>query len=447
MAFNSILYTIYQSFSCYITIPFILILGLFLSYKLKLLQIHKLKLSFSLLVEQRAAGQGELSRLEAVAAVLAGNFGTGNISGIAIALAMGGPGSLIWMWITAFFGMIIQYANCVIAIKYRTITEDGRYVGGPMYYLKERLKAPILATIFALCVIVAAFSVGSFIQVHSIAEPLASFGINPWLTGSVCGGFCLLVALKKKDLLVKTAVRLVPIMALLYTTFSFIILYRYRYYLPAAFDQIISHALHPSSIAAGTLGYTLTKMISTGFHRAILATDTGTGVVSMFQSSVRSQHPVADALSSMTPPFLVLLMCSLTMLVLLVTQAYTSGYQSTMMVIEAFSKSLGKTGVVVVSVSLLLFGYTTLLVWCSCLEKAVLFLKAQRYVPYFFVAYSLCAVGAGFLPTGFIWETADVALGCMTLINLYAIACLGKEVTLDTRAFFLDMKATASSTP
>lgn len=402
-------------------------------------------MGFSHLFKKDEGGEeGDISHYQAVASVLAGNFGTGNISGMAVALSMGGPGALVWMWIMTFLGSAIQYANCLLGVKYRRKNSNGEFVGGPMYYLSEGLGLKKIAWVFSFVVILAAFTVGNFTQVNSIALPLGTFGISPWMVGIVMALFVGVVILGGAKKVAGVSSAVVPVMALLYLGAALIILGIHFDKVLPALGMMFSAAFGGSSLVGGTLGYTVTKALTTGFDRAIFATDAGTGTVPILQAGAKTKHPVIDGVVALTAPFLVMIVCSATALVLIVTGAYeTSGLISTNMVTYAFQKGVGETaGSVIVICSLILFGYTTTLAWASCLERAVGFLFGSRFIRPFLLLYiALVPVGA-VLHVDFVWTLADIALSSMLVLNLIGVTGLSREVIQDSRNYFHPEKIT-----
>ncbi len=393
---------------------------------------------FHLFKKEEKGEKGDISHYQAIASVLAGNFGTGNISGMAVALSMGGPGALVWMWVMTFLGSIVQYANCLLGVKYRRLNSDGEYVGGPMYYLKEGLGLRSLAVAFALFVILAAFTVGNFAQINSMTLPLERLGVSPLVVGF---GMAFLIALVilggvKKVAGVSSAV--VPVMAIFYlATALFILGVHYEKVLPA-FGLLFQSAFGLSSIVGGTLGFTVMKSLTTGFDRAIFATDAGTGSVPILQAGAKTKHPVVDGVVALTAPFLVMIVCTTTALVLIVTGAFeTTGLQSTNMVTYAFQQGVGQTaGSFVIISSLVLFGYTTALAWASCLERAVGFLFGRRYVRLFQILYIVLIPVGALLHVDFVWTLADISLSCMLVMNMVGVAGLSNEVIGESREYF-----------
>lgn len=425
-------------FTLYVVFPAIFLLGLYLTWRLRFIQVSKLSMSFTLLFKKKEVGdEGDISHYQAIASVLAGNFGTGNISGMAIALATGGPGALFWMWVMAFLGSAIQYASCLLGVKYRKKNERGEFVGGPMYYLRNGLQYKSLSFLFSCCLIFGAFTVGNLAQVNSMTLPLGGLGIPPWVIGLVIAVCVGLVTLGGMQRMAKFSSAIVPLMALLYLGTALVILSKHVDQILPAFQTIFSSAFGGASIVGGTLGFSVMKALTTGFDRAIFATDAGTGLVPILQAGSRTKDPVLVGIVALVSPFMVMIVCTTTALVLITTGAFGHlDLKSTNMVAYAFEQGVGKPlGSIVVIIALVLFGFTTTLAWASCLDRAVGFLFGPALVrPFQFLYILLIPLGA-LLHVEIVWTLADISLSLMVVINLIGITKLSREVIGDSRIF------------
>jgi AGCS family alanine or glycine:cation symporter len=425
-----------HNFTLYIIFPAIILFGFYLSMRLRFMQIFQLKNSFGYLTKKCSNTEGSISRFEALSAVLAGNFGTGNISGMAVAIATGGPGALVWMWIMAFFGAAIQYASCILGIMFRTKTSENEFAGGPMYYLKDGLGYSKLAVIFSLCTIFGAITVGNLAQINSIILPLEKMGYHPFycsLTIAFLVGIVILGGIKR---LAYFASYVVPFKAVLYLATAFTIIFLNADQIIPAFKLMFQHAFGYNSVAGGVLGFGVLKAITTGFDRGLFATDAGTGIVPILQASAHSEHPVIDGISTLIAPLMVMIVCTSTGLVLIITGVWQSDLQSTNMVTHAFSVGLGTpyAGHIVV-VSLILFAYTTILAWSYCGEKALEFLIGSKRKHWFrFLFIALVPLG-GLIQVNMIWTLADLAISLMLFINLIGVVGLSKQVIDASREF------------
>jgi AGCS family alanine or glycine:cation symporter len=355
-----------------------------------------------------------------------------------VALTAGGPGALVWMWVTAFLGSIIQYASCVLAVKYRVKKADGDYAGGPMYYLRDGLGLKTIGILFAVFTVCGALAVGNFAQVNSIVLPLRNFGVDPLLCGVLIALFVACVTLGGIQRVAKFASIFVPLKATLYLGTAFIIIaMNWQEVLPA-FGVMFKSAFHISSATGGILGYGIAKAISTGFDRGVFATDAGTGIVPILQASAKTKNPVIDGVVSLVAPLLVMIVCTTTGLVLIITGAWQQpNLQSTNMVTYAFETGAGTPlASYVVIIALVLFAYTSIIAWSCCAEKAIGFLFGQRmskWFNYFFVI--MIPVGA-IIQVDWVWLLADLSISFMLITNMIGVVGLAHEVVDESREFF-----------
>lgn len=439
ISFKTFLISFNEAFTFYFVFPAIVLLGMYLTIRLRFVQLSKLKMSFSCLLKKESQSQGNISHYQAVASVLAGNFGTGNISGMAVAISTGGPGALVWMWIMAVLGASIQYASCLLGVKYRQQNIEGEYVGGPMYYLRDGLGYKKLAILFGFFTIIGALTVGNFAQVNSVILPLEALGLHPLACGfalAILVGCVLLGGIQR---VAKLASFVVPVKASLYLGTALIILGLHVDQVLPALKLMFKAAFDPKSALGGMLGFSAMKAISAGFDRGLFATDAGTGIVPILQASARTNNPVIDGVVTLVAPFLVMVVCTTTGLVLLVTGVWQDpNLQSTNMVTHAFQEGLGHSiGFYVVVIALVLFAYTTILAWACCAEKAIGFLWGTKHIElfkYFYVA--LIPVGT-LIHVDLIWRLADVSISLMLMTNLIGVMGLSKQVIKESRKFFL----------
>lgn len=442
MDIKEILGQVNHAFTLYAIFPAIVLLGGYLTWRLKFPQATKLGLSAKLML-QKSSGTGSISHYQAMSSVLAGNFGTGNISGIAIALTTGGPGALVWMWIMAFFGAAIQYASCYLGVKYRTQNEAREFSGGPMYYLSRGLGQKGLAIAFSVVTMLGAFTVGNLAQVHSISLPLKAAGLDPITTALIITISAFGVILGGIKRVARVASAIVPLKAVLYLGTGLVILAMHAEKVLPALSLMFHAAFDMKSAASGIVGFGIAQAISSGFDRGLFATDAGTGIVPILQSSARSQNPVLDGVVTLIAPFLVMTVCTMTGLVLIVTGACDIGLKSTDMVTYAFETGLQSTfGFYVVMVSLMLFAYTTVIAWAYCGQKAMGFIwpKGVKFFQYCYIA--AIPIG-GLLHVDLIWGLADMCISLMLLINVIGVAMLSKEVITASRNYFAEAPESA----
>lgn len=428
-----------ETFTFFLVFPCLVILGLYLTIRLRCVQVSKLKMSFACLLNKDKKEQGNISHYQAISAVLAGNFGTGNISGMAVALSSGGPGALVWMWIMAFLGAAIQYTSCVLGIKYRKKNKNGEYVGGPMYYLRDGLGFKKLALCFSLFTVFGALTVGNFAQVNSVTLPLQKMGLDPLVCGIIIAILVAVVLLGGIQRLAKFASFVVPIKAVLYLGTALLILGFHAEKILPALKLMFSAAFNPQSVFGGVLGFSVVKAISSGFDRGVFATDAGTGIVPILQASARTTNPVIDGVVTLVAPFLVMIVCTTTGLVLLVTGVWQDpNLQSTNMVTQAFQEGLGHSiGAYIVILALVMFAYTTILAWAYCGERAVGFLLGESKVRFFKFFYIALIPFGALIHVDLIWRLADISISLMLMTNLIGVIGLSKEVIGASRKYFI----------
>lgn len=418
--------------------PSLFALGLYFTFKLRGIQFTKIKLAFKHLLKKDPKSEGNISNFEALSAVLAGNLGTGNISGMAIALTLGGPGALVWMWIMATLGTVIKFAGCFLGLKYRTKTATGEYVGGPMYYLSKGLGFKKVAIGFALAAILTSLTVGNLVQVNSIFLPLHKMGVSIHLLVAALVVFTTFLLLGGLNRIAKVLGTLVPFMTAIYLLAALAILALHAQALPQAFLIMIKSAFSPSAFVGGTLGYGVIHAITNGFERGIFATDAGCGIAPILQSGAKCKEPILEGIVAMIAPFIVMVICSVTALVLIVTQAsILSGAKSTNMCTWAFHKGLNHPiGEYIVIFSLILFAFTTIITWAYCGEKAIEFIASSKGVKYFKCFFILILPVGAYCNVEFAWLLADLSIGLMLIANLIGVFGLSREVIAETKEAF-----------
>jgi AGCS family alanine or glycine:cation symporter len=288
--------------------------------------------------------------------------------------------------------------------------------------------------------VLGALTVGNFAQVNSVMLPLQKIGFPPFACGLAIAVIVGLVLIGGIQRVAKMASFVVPIKAILYLGTAFVILGIHADQIIPAFKLMFSSAFSSQSLLSGVLGFSVVKAISAGFDRGIFATDAGTGIVPILQSSARTTNPIIDGVVTLVAPFLVMIVCTTTGLVLLVTGVWQeAGLQSTNMVTHAFQEGLGHSfGAFVVIIALLLFAYTTILAWACCAEKAMGYLWGDRAAGWFkYVYIALIPVGT-LIHVDLIWRLADISISLMLMTNLIGIIGLSKEVIGQSRKYFLN---------
>ncbi len=415
--------------------------GIYLTVVLRGLQFSTLLPSLHLaLVKRRDKGsKGDISHFQALMTALAATVGTGNIAGVATALTWGGPGALFWMWVTGLFGMATKYAEALLAVKYRTVDKKGMMCGGPMYYLSNGLGWKWLGVLFAIFAAVAAFGIGNMVQSNSVCEAVhGTFGVAPRITGiflTVATGLVLLGGIKSIG---RVTSLLVPVMIVFYIGAALWVILANLEALPAVFKLIFTQAFTPTAASGGFAGATVMLTIRWGVSRGIFSNESGLGSSAIAAAAAQTRHPVRQAMVSMTQTFIdTLVVCTLTGLTILLTGVWTGGETGVKLTMQAFNAVLpGEMGGIIVSISLMLFAYSTILGWSYYGEKSFEYLLGERaVVPYRVIFTIVVFVGAvGKLDT--IWLISDVMNGLMAVPNLVGLLLLSGVVVRVTSAYF-----------
>lgn len=353
--------------------------GILLTVKLGVVQITKLPRALKLIFSAENKGSGDVSSFAALCTALAATVGTGNIVGVATAIKAGGPGALFWMWIAAFFGMATKYSEGVLAIKYRTKDKNGQVSGGPMYYIVNGMgeKWRPLAIFFAISgILVALLGIGTFTQVNSITDAINnSFGIDPRITGVVLAVFVALVVFGGLRSISNVATKIVPFMAVIYVVICGIILISFWNKIPETFMLIIKSAFTPTAATGGFLGATMSLAIRNGIARGVFSNESGLGSAPIAAAAAKTEWPAEQGLISMTGTFIdTIIICTLTGFSLVISGVWCSDLNGAVMTQAAFNGAIPTFGPILLTVSLTLFAFTTILGWSYYGERCFEFL-------------------------------------------------------------------------
>ena len=406
-------------------------IGLYLTIGLKGMSIRRLPEALRVLcskdASEDASGDGEISPFKALMTALSATVGTGNIAGVATAIFLGGPGAIFWMWMTAFVGMATKYGEAVMAVHFREIDEDGRYVGGPMYYIKNGLgpKWAWLGTTFALLAIAAGLGAGNTVQANSISDVVESnLGVPMWMTAFVVLTLTAMVLIGGIQRIAQVAGKLVPIMVVFYVSASVIILAMYEGDIPAALAMIVSDAFTGTAATGGFAGAAVMAAIRFGVARGIFSNEAGLGSAPIAHAAAKTNDPVRQGAIGMLGTFIdTILVCTMTALVIIVTGAWTSGENGATMTALAFDTALPYGNYIVVF-ALMVFAFTTILGWSYYGERCAEYLFGPKAITPFRVLWC-AAIPVGAL-TGLeiIWLMADIMNALMAVPNLLALLLL-----------------------
>ena len=436
--------------------------GILLTVRMGVLQIRKLPLALKWMVKNEEDGEGEVNSFGALCTALSATIGTGNIVGVATAIAAGGPGALFWMVVTAFFGMATKYAEGLLAVKYRVVDEDNHALGGPFYYIERGMgqKWKWLAKIFAFFgICVGLFGIGTFSQVNGISSAVKGFfdpdnawtvtipgiGTYSWtvviasLILSICVALVLIGGIKRISSVSQVVV---PFMAILYVVLCAILLICNIKEIPAAFVTIVKGAFHPKAVTGGVVGSVIVAM-QKGVARGIFSNESGLGSAPIAAAAAKTKEPVRQGLVSMTGTFIdTIIICTMTGLSIVLTGAWQQeGLEGVQVTTYAFQEGLPISGQVVaflLMLCLVFFAFTTILGWDYYSERCLEYLsgKNKKAILVYRWLYILAVFIGPYMTVKAVWTIADIFNGLMAIPNMIAIFALSGVVVKETRDFF-----------
>ena len=414
--------------------------GIYLSAGLRFVTIRKIPTAFALLLSGRkGGGKGDISPFSALMTSLSATIGTGNIAGVATALALGGPGALFWMWITALVGMATKYAEAVCAVNYREQDEDGNYSGGPMYYIRNGLhkRWHWLGVAFAIFGSLAGFGIANTVQSNSVSQVLNdSFSVPPLVTGLVLMVLVGAVVLGGIKRIAHVASVLVPAMALSYILMCFYVIATHISAVPSAIAYIVDSAMTGSAAAGGFAGATMWAALRFGVARGIFSNEAGLGSAPIAHAAAKTDQPVEQGMIAMLGTFIdTLVVCTMTGLVIVIMDVLPSGVSGASLTTMAFSNGM-PGGAIIVTVALCLFAFTTMIGWSFYGERCVVFLFGTRAITPFRVAWVIAIPVGTVIDLEMVWLIADTLNAFMAIPNLIALLLLGPMVFKLTKDYF-----------
>jgi len=428
----------------------ILLLGthIFLTFRLRFIQRYLGK-AIKLSVQKSPEGRGDISQFGALTTALAATIGTGNIVGVATAVAAGGPGAVLWMWLTGVFGIATKYSEALLSVKFRIKTKDGLMAGGPMYVLERGMKQKWLGVIFAIFTAVSAFGIGNMVQANSISAMVnETFRIAPWITGIVMAVLTAFVILGGIKSIAKVCEALVPFMAIFYVGGCIILLLMKFSAIPATLQLIFQSAFSGHAMIGGFAGATMKEAIRYGVARGLFSNESGLGSAPIVAAAAQTKNPVRQALVSSTGTFWdTVVVCAMTGLVLVNSGEWVKGLKGAALTRAAFA-DFHIVGPIVLTMGLLTFVFSTILGWSYYVEKAAEYLLGPKVItPYRWIWVGAVMIGSILsLPT--VWSLADVTNGLMAIPNLVSLIVLNGVIVAETRRYLwnnnLDAEAPAS---
>lgn len=427
----------------------VLLLGthLFLTFRLKFPQ-RKIWTAIRLSVQRDKGATGDVSQFGALATSLAATIGTGNIIGVATAVSLGGPGAVLWCWLTGVFGIATKYGEGLLAIKYRTRTEDGRMLGGPMYALEKGLGMKWLGVLFCVFAAVAAFGIGNTVQANAISENLSLVmegWMNPETTKMVTGfvlaalvGFVVIGGVKS---IARWCTTLVPMMALLYVLGCIYILCVNHAYLIDSIKLIFNEAFSLEAVGGGTAGTVVMVAARYGIARGLFSNESGMGSAPIVAAAAQTRNPVRQALVSSTGTFWdTVVICAITGLVIVSSIiAYPEIRQEDggMLTKKAFGM-IPYVGTPILTFGIVTFAFSTILGWSYYGEKAMEYLAGRRSIVLYRIVYVLLVFAGSTMSLALVWNLADIMNALMTVPNLIALLMLSGVIAKDTQHYLWD---------
>ncbi len=434
----------------FVLIPLLLGTGLFLTIRLRMLQFRKLvpALRLGLLKRKDDGGEGDISQYQALTTALAATVGVGNIVGVATAIALGGPGALFWMWITALVGMASKYSEAFLGVRFRVTDARGEQSGGPQYYLHRGFAelfgrtggriGLVLSIVFAVFAVLASFGIGNMTQGNAVATQLDnSFGVPHVTTGIVMFVLTGAVLLGGIKAIGRVTAGFVPLMIVLYLVGGTVVLVVNAGQIPSAFGQIFSDAFTGTSAVGGFVGSAILYAIQMGVARGIFSNESGMGSAAIAAAAAKTTHPTRQGLVSMTQTFIdTIIVCSMTGLAIICTGVWTSGASGAALSAAAFESAMPGIGGVILTIALVVFAFTTILGWSYFGEKCWEFLVGTKAIWPFRVIWVLAVPFGAIAQLDFAWLLADTLNGLMAIPNLVSLLLLSPVVVKLTKEYF-----------
>ncbi len=399
--------------------------------------------------------KGDVSHFKALTTALSATVGTGNIVGVALAIYLGGPGAVFWMWVTGFLGMILKYAECTLSHKYRIFNSDGTVSGGPMYYIRDAIgkiynmpkSAKVLAGIFAVATILASLGTGNMAQANGMTDALkTTYGFSTWASGLVITGLVLLIIVGGLQRIADVTSKLVPFMAVTYVAATLLVLIDRAAFLPHAFAMIFQGAFTTTAATGGFVGSTIMMTMIWGIRRGLFSNEAGQGSAPIAHAAARTEYSAREGMvASLEPLVDTLIICTMTALMLISTDAWHSGIKGVGMTILGMNEGLAAIGLSnigkhIITFGLLMFAFSTVISWSYYGTRAANYLLGEKaIVPYRYL-YGLFVFFGSVWGIDLVWHFVDMVITFMTIPNLIALLLLSGVVVKETRQYFDAMK-------
>ena len=416
-------------------IPILVGTGIFFTFKLRAVQLRYFTMAFKhvfggLSFNGEKAGKHGMTSFQSLATAIAAQVGTGNLAGVATAMAMGGPGAIFWMWVAAFFGMATIFAEAVLAQLYRTKDSEGHITGGPAYYISKGLGSKPLAAIFSVLIIIALGFVGNMVQANSISTAFNSaFNVPTWVSGIfiiMLAGFIFIGGLRR---IAGFTEKMVPLMASVYVLGSVYIVLSYYDMIIPAIEQIFIGAFNPEAATGGVIGASIKEAIRYGVARGLFSNEAGMGSTPHAHAVARVKHPAEQGLAAIVGLFIdTFVVLNATAIVILVTGSLDGQATGIVLTQNAFIKGMGEAGSGFVAICLFFAAFTTIIGWYFFAAQNIKYLFGYKFLNVFSVVVLAFLMTGAFLQVNLVWELADLFNGLMVVPNIIAVIGLFKLV-------------------
>ena len=425
--------------------------GIYFAFKLRFINITKIWHAVRVVQGKYdiKGAEGDVNHFKALTTALSATVGTGNIVGVALAIYLGGPGAVFWIWVTGFLGMMLKYAEVTLAQKYRKFNSDGTVSGGPMYYMEYGLKdrlgkwAKILAVVFASATILCSLGTGNMAQSNSMSDAmLTSYNIPNWISGLVITSLVLLVVIGGIKRIADVTSRLVPFMAIIYVGATLTVLVAMHEHVPAAFSLILHDAFTGSAAAGGFVGSSFIMTLIWGVRRGLFSNEAGQGSAPIAHAAARTRYPAREGIVALLEPLIdTILICTMTALMIIVTDTWESETMGVGMTVEAMNIGLHRFGIDglgghIIAFGLLLFAFSTIISWSYYGSRAAIYLIGEKAVKPYLYVYGLFVFFGAIWGLDIVWHFVDMVITFMTIPNLIALLLLSSVVVKETKTYF-----------
>lgn len=435
----------------YLLLALLLPTGIYFAFKLNFLHIRKFRHALHVVSGRfsKKGDAGDINHFKALTTALSATVGTGNIVGVALAIYLGGPGAIFWMWITGFFGMMLKLVECTLALKYRRFNSDGTVSGGPMYYMEYGLKdrlgkhAKTLAIIFASAAVLCSLGTGNMAQSNSMTDVLhTSYGTSHMWAGLIITAFVLLIIVGGLKRIAEVTSRLVPFMAIVYFLAAILVIVLNYDKIGSSFYLIFHDAFTGTAATGGFVGSAFILTLTMGVRRGLFSNEAGQGSAPMAHAAAKTPYPLREGMVASLEPFIdTIFICTLTALVIIMTGAWESGIAGVGMTVIAFESGLAKISMGylaphIISIGLLLFAFSTIISWSYYGSRAANYLFGERAIKPYYYLYALFVFFGSVWGLDLVWSFVDMVITFMTIPNLIAIFLLTPVIQKEVKEYF-----------